>query len=83
MYKSPLQAFYKEQAEKVDDLCYRGVLSVGINVDREELLKALEYDRGQYEKGFEDGLQYARETYCSICYAKMGERRNDEQKTDS
>jgi hypothetical protein len=26
-----------------------------INVDREELLNALQYDRGQYEKGYRDG----------------------------
>lgn len=29
-------------------------------VDREELLKALNYDRNQYEKGFEDGMRAGR-----------------------
>ena len=28
---------------------------VGFYIDREELLKALMYDRGQYEKGYADG----------------------------
>lgn len=27
-----------------------------INVDKEELLKALIYDRGQYDKGYEDAM---------------------------
>ena len=29
---------------------------MGLDVDREELLKALKYDRGQYEKGYADGF---------------------------
>lgn len=29
---------------------------VDINVDKEELLKALIYDRGQYDKGYEDAM---------------------------
>lgn len=29
---------------------------VGINVDKEELLKALIYDRVQYDKGYEDAM---------------------------
>lgn len=32
------------------------VQSYGFNVDKEELEKALAYDRGQYEKGFADGV---------------------------
>lgn len=33
------------------------VNKIGIKVDRDELLKALRYDRGQYQKGFRDGMQ--------------------------
>lgn len=29
--------------------------AVGMKIDREELIKALRYDRGQYEKGYADG----------------------------
>lgn len=70
MYKSPIDMIY-DQRLKIDGEIYRAVLDVGIIVDKEELTKALAYDREQYEKGFEDGVQYARETYCSIC-AKRG-----------
>lgn len=31
------------------------IQKVAVNVDREELLKALRYDRNQYEKGYADG----------------------------
>ena len=33
----------------------RGCLDVGVYVDKEELIKALKYDREQYQKGYEDG----------------------------
>lgn len=33
--------------------------AVGVNIDREELIKALRYDRGQYEKGYADGKRDA------------------------
>lgn len=33
--------------------------AVGVKIDREELIKALRYDRGQYEKGYADGKRDA------------------------
>ena len=30
-------------------------VAVGVKIDRDELIKALRYDRGQYEKGYNDG----------------------------
>ena len=54
MYKSPIDILYNQRTE-IDGAIYRAVLDVGINVDKAELLKALEYDRDQYDKGFEDG----------------------------
>ena len=32
----------------------KAVAGVGINVDKDELIKALHYDRNQYKKGYED-----------------------------
>lgn len=55
MYKSPIEMLYKQRTE-VDNMIYRAVLDVGVVVDKDELLKALEYDRGQYEKGYADAL---------------------------
>ena len=55
--------------------------TIGYNIDKAELIKALNYDRDQYEKGYQDGKSCAmkRKTgqwlinsdgyypYCSIC----------------
>ena len=59
MYESPIKIITGNIQTQIDDEIYRAVQNVGINVDREELLKALEYDRGQYEKGFDDGFAQA------------------------
>lgn len=58
MYKSPIEIFYKDIANGIqikmeNDIC-KAICSYGINVNREELIKALAYDRDQYEKGYSD-----------------------------
>jgi hypothetical protein len=55
MYKSPIEIIYQRMQTQVDDDIVRAVQSYNINVDRDELIKALNYDRDQYRKGFEDG----------------------------
>lgn len=59
MYKSPIQLItddinYALRA-KVDDDIYRAVLRYDVSVDKDELIKALTYDREQYDKGYSDG----------------------------
>ena len=56
MYESPIKIIIGKMQTQFDDEIFRAVQNVGINVDREELLKALEYDRGQYDKGWEEGF---------------------------
>ena len=61
MYKSPIEimqvdAIYRQQEEARNKAVYSTVLKYGINVDEEELIKALKYDRGQYKKGYDDGF---------------------------
>ena len=41
--------------KKKDEDIYQAILSYGITVDKDELLRALKYDRNQYEKGYADG----------------------------
>lgn len=62
-YESPIELFqtdpFVEQLrDETDNMILRAVVHADVNVDREELIKALEYDRGQYEKGYADGLAY-------------------------
>ena len=58
MYKSPIEIITGQIKTNYDNAIYSAVQNVGINVDREELLKALEYDRGQYEEGFREGEKH-------------------------
>lgn len=61
MYEDPIERVVEEiQSEiiKQDDefLMYKVKQAVGYSVDKNELIKALKYDREQYEKGYHDGL---------------------------
>ena len=68
-YESPIELITNELAEQVDDYTYKTVPSYAINVDKEELLKALRYDRGQYDKGYTAGRLSALEEIvrCKDC----------------
>ena len=60
MYHSPITLNYTdpiiESAEKsIDGYIVRAVQNVGIDIDKVELGKALQYDRDQYYKGYGDG----------------------------
>lgn len=63
MYRSPIdlnisqviEQQAKEAAEKFDNLIFNAVYEVVPSVDKEELFRALHYDRDQYNKGFVDG----------------------------
>lgn len=54
-YKSPIEVIWEEQRVSFENDVFRMVQSYDINIDKDELIKALAYDRGQYEKGFADG----------------------------
>lgn len=67
MYKSPINIYYQQQNEMIDKIVkdvnndterkvIEYITSIGIDVNKEELIKALRYDREQYEKGYQDGL---------------------------
>lgn len=69
-YKSPIsiwltesQKAFEEQTEKQ---VYKEIINVGVEVDKEELLKALKYDREQYEKGFKEGANSVIEEFRRI-----------------
>ena len=58
MYKSPIKIITGQIKTNYEDAIYSAVQNVVINVDREELLKALEYDRGQFEEGVREGEKH-------------------------
>ncbi len=55
MYESPINVICGEMQMAFENEVYKAVQDVHVEVDRDELIKALQYDRGQYEKGFADG----------------------------
>lgn len=62
MYKSPYsvsisEEIAKEIVEGFDAFVMKATVGANITVDKDELIKALRYDRDQYAKGYGDGYQ--------------------------
>lgn len=64
MYECPITIF-EQMSDMIDEInnqkeemIYKAIVNVGVNVDKEELLKALQYDRNQYEKGRKDMQEF-------------------------
>lgn len=66
MYKPPIDIFQKltnnfndfydkANAELEKEIVCRVRMETAINIDKDELFKALRYDRAQYDKGYADG----------------------------
>ena len=56
-YQSPIEIISKEIESKIENDTFSIIQEYGINVDKEELLKALRYDREQYSKGYADAIK--------------------------
>lgn len=58
-YKSPIEIaigqFRLEQEKRIEGEVFKAIQDYGINIDKDELIRALRYDREQYDKGYEDG----------------------------
>lgn len=55
MYKSPIEIITGQMTTQMEGELCKVVQSYGFNVNKEELTKALQYDRHQYQKGYDDG----------------------------
>lgn len=56
-WESPIDIVYDDITEKIEAGVFEVLQKVNISVDRDELIRALDYDRGQYEKGYADGVK--------------------------
>ena len=59
MYESPITAFYNDIAATITEKTEHTIMAqvqMFVDVDKEELIKALNYDRKQYEAGYNDGF---------------------------
>lgn len=52
IYKSPIQLVMGEMRTEYENKTMKVIQSYGIDVDKEELTKALNYDRQQWEEGY-------------------------------
>lgn len=56
MYEPPIKLMRTQINTTMDEEILKAVFRTGVVVDKEELLRALEYDRQQYNKGYHDGF---------------------------
>ena len=63
MYKSPVEFYIEDiqhqMVKQMDEEMYQVVLHYVPNVDKDELIRALQYDREQYVNGYADGQRDA------------------------
>lgn len=79
-YEPPLRYILDEMRGRQEDELYEGTKYIleqryDIEVpDKDELIKCFNYDRGQYEKGFKDGLKRSdiKEVLTSEQYDRLG-----------
>lgn len=60
MWESPIKMISNEMQTQLEGEVFKAVQRVGIDVDKDELIKALNYDRKQYEKGLLEGYAKAK-----------------------
>ena len=85
-YESPIRLIIEQIAsdisKKTDETIYEVICRTGVVVDKDELIKALEYDRDQYEKGYRAGYKAALNKL--PCWARilLMRRKDNEQRAD-
>lgn len=58
MYNSPI-TIYEDIAAQITEMTENSIMTkvkMYVDVDKDELIKALDYDRKQYEAGYNDGF---------------------------
>ena len=76
MYESPIHITFDDypkitkQIIKNQENHIVGVINEYVKVDKDELLKALAYDRDQYKKGYDDGYQDAKKIQYQPIYGE-------------
>lgn len=55
-YTPPASLNLSDFQDAIGDAVVQAIIKIGIRLNREELLKALNYDRGQYKAGYDAGF---------------------------
>lgn len=56
MYDSPIEVIYQDIQCGLEEGILKACQNINVNVNNEELFKALQFDRDQYQRGYYDGL---------------------------
>lgn len=56
LYMPPVTICTQQIVDSVEDDIYKTVIGYGVDVDRNELIRALTYDREQYKQGYHAGV---------------------------
>ena len=55
-YKAPIEVLINEAKLNFENGIYNAIQEFEIKVDKDELIKALNYDREMYKKGYNDAI---------------------------
>lgn len=58
-YESPIDIIIGQMETNLENDIIQTIQKIGIDINKEELIKAINYDRQQYSKGFENGYNKA------------------------
>lgn len=71
-YIPPITLFYKDYAMRIEEKVLSAVSEIGVDIDKERLIKILEGDRKSYDdgyrKGFADGQKSAFDKMYNFCF---------------
>lgn len=70
MYETPIRILYGSMQSQIEGDVLKAIHHYEIQVDKDELIRALAYDRDQYDRGFADGK--ADVVYCWVCAHRIG-----------
>lgn len=55
-WEPPIKLICQEISNQIEDSVITTIQRIGVDVDLEELIKALAYDRNQYNRGYTNGF---------------------------
>ncbi len=80
-YESPIEILYNDFQNGFENDIEKNVISTcisyGIIVDKDELIKALQYDRAQYDKGYKRGFKDGYQSVIDKLIEYIGGNHND------
>lgn len=56
----------RELEQRKEDAVLAAIAEIGVQVNKDELIRALKFDRDQYNKGFADGVKEGSPTWISV-----------------